>query len=98
MIMPALVSLLIGMLVAQRFKVLILLPIILLSATFTIGIEIARAERPWIVGSAAVLSIVAVQFGYLLGLAVHHLMVLARASRINSGSLPSTLPRRRTAH
>lgn len=97
MIMPILISLLTGMLVAQQFKVLILLPIMLLSAVFTIGVGFARAERPWVIPTAAVLAIVSVQIGYLLGLAAHHLMVLARANRIHSGSPPNAV-RRRTAH
>lgn len=98
MIMPALISLLVGMLVAQRFKVLSLLPVIPLSAVFTIAVGAAHAEADWFIVATTALAIVTLQVGYLLGLAVHQLMVLVRASRINSRSLSSTLPRRRTAH
>ncbi len=98
MITPAFICLFVGMLVAQRFKVLILLPIILLSLAVTIGGGIARAETPWAIVATSVLAIVAVQIGYLLGIAAHHLMVSAGGNAINSGSVPSALSRRRAAH
>lgn len=98
MITPAFLSLLIGMVVAQRFKVLILLPVICLIVIFTIGFGIAHAESAWAIGATTAVAIIAVQIGYLLGAGVYHLMVLARATRLHSGSLPNALPPRRTAH
>ena len=93
-----LISLLVGMVIAQRFKVLILFPAILLALVITIASGIALAKSSWMVATAAFVATVAVQIGYLLGAGIHHLMVVTRASRIRSGSMPSTLPPRRTAH
>lgn len=98
MIMPVVISLLVGMLVGQRFRVLVLLPSILLSAAFTIGVGLAHAEANWMIVAMTVLATVSMQIGYLLGATAHHLMLLARASRISSRSLPGPLPWRRTAH
>jgi hypothetical protein len=38
------------------------------------------------------------QLGYLLGLGVRHVTVLARASRRRAASLASSLPPQRSAH
>jgi hypothetical protein len=96
--MLALVSLLMGMVVAQRFGVLILVPFTLLALIVAIGSGIARAESLWTVFATAAVAITSVQIGYLLGAGVHHVLLVARASRLHSGSLPSALPPRRTAH
>jgi hypothetical protein len=97
MIMIGLISLSVGMAMAQRFKVMVLLPVIVLTLLFAIGLAIARDEPFWLVGAATAVAIIAVQIGYLLGAAAHHLMLLARASRLHSGALPSTLPPRHAA-
>jgi hypothetical protein len=98
MISAVLISLLVGMVFAQRCKVLVLLPTILLIVILTVALGLARAETRWIVSETAALVIVAVQIGYFLGIAARHFMLLARASRINSGSLSSVARWRRAAH
>lgn len=94
----ALLCLLAGMVIAQRFKVLILVPTISVALVFTIGTGIARAEPVWTVLAAAAMVVTCVQIGYLLGVAVYHAFVLARASRLHSRTLQNGLPPRRTAH
>jgi len=82
MIISALIGLLVGMLVAQRFTVLILIPILFLSIFFVITIGVARGERFWTVALASVITVIAVQIGYLLGMAIHQLLVVARTNRM----------------
>lgn len=96
--MPALISLLIGMLLAQRFKVLVLIPTLPLAAILAIGDGLAHGQAIWAIATSSVLAIVALQIGYLLGIGIHHFMVVARASRMNSSSVPGTLAQRREAH
>lgn len=95
MVTPALIGLLVGMLLAQRFKVLVLAPVILLTLIFAIGAGIARADAVWVAGSTAAVTIVGLQIGYLLGIGIRHLIVLARATRLRTASLGSSLPTRR---
>ncbi len=95
MVTPAIIGLLVGMLLAQRFKVLVLVPVILLTLVFAIGAGIARADGVWAVGSTAAVTIVGLQIGYLLGIGIRHLIVLARASCLRTASLGSSLPTRR---
>jgi hypothetical protein len=97
MILPIFISFLVGVVLAQRFKVLVLIPTILLSALFTVGVGFERSEPPWTVAAMAVLVIVAEQVGYLLGVAARHVMLLGRANRMNPGSAPD-VPWRRAAN
>lgn len=98
MMILALLCLLAGMVVAQRFKVLILVPTISVALAFTIGTGIARAESLWTLLAAMAIVTACVQVGYLLGAAVYHLFLLARASRLHSRTLPNALRPRRAAH
>jgi hypothetical protein len=97
MTISALVGLLLGMLLAQRFTVLILIPVMLVSIILLVSIGLGRGEQLWMVAAATTLTVIALQIGYLIGMAVHHLVVLARASRLHSSSLNNPLQRRREA-
>jgi hypothetical protein len=94
----ALICLLVGMTLGQRFKVLILLPAIALTLVVAIGVGIARADAPWAVVLAAAAAIASLQIGYLGGVGILHLAVVARASRQRAASLAGGLSARRHAH
>ena len=98
MMMSAMVSLLVGMVLGQRFSVLILVPGIGLALVVTIVAGIARADAAWpiILTSAAVVT--SLQIGYLAGTALRHLLVAGRASRSHASSLDVQIPARRPAH
>jgi hypothetical protein len=98
MAMYPLIGLLVGMLIAQRFTVLILIPLIMLSIIVIGSIGVARGAAVWTILVNTGLTVIALQIGYLLGTAAHHLTVLARASRIHAGTVPNALHRRREAH
>ena len=93
MLLFAILSLLVGTLLGQRFPVLILAPAVFLALVFTICAGVARAESLWIIGLSAATAITCLQVGYLLGLAIHHLAVTAQ-----SNSFTTTFPPRRAAH
>jgi len=98
MLASALVSILIGAVLARRFKVLILAPAFMLTLVFAVAIGLARGNTPWSIVSTALVVIVGLQIGYLFGIAIRHLTVLARANRLRSASLTHDLPPRRPAH
>lgn len=94
----AILSLLVGMLLGQRFTVLILAPAILLTLLIAVGAGIARAEVPSTIGLTAAAAIACLQISYLLGAGIRHLMVVARASRMRAASFANSSPVRRPAH
>jgi hypothetical protein len=98
MFTPAVISLLAGMALGQRFKVLVLVPLILLTAVFAIATWVAHGGGAWQIGRTAAVAIVGLQMGYLLGLGVRHLTLLARVSRLRSASLPGSYRAQRPAH
>jgi hypothetical protein len=91
MLTPALVSLLLGLVLAQRFKVLSLLPVIVLTGVFVFPAALSDATPAWTSALTFAVANAALQLGYLLGLAVRHLMLVTRALRLRAASrlLPS---------
>jgi hypothetical protein len=91
MLTPALVSLLLGLVLAQRFKVLSLLPVIMLTGLFAFPAVLSDVRPVWTTALTFAIAIAALQLGYLLGLAVRHLMLVTRALRLRAASrlLPS---------
>ena len=98
MLFSALISLSIGIVLARRFKVLILAPAFMLTLVLAISTGLARTDAAWSIGATALVIIVGLQIGYLLGSGMRRVMVLARANRPGSTSFTSSLPPRRAAH
>ena len=99
MLASALVSIMIGAALARRFKVLILAPAFLLTLVLALATGLVRSNAPWSIASTALVVIIGLQLGYLLGIAVRHVSVLSRAHRLrSSSSLAHDLPPRRPAH
>ena len=85
------------MALAQRVKVLVLFPAIVLTVFLAIA-AILRTELVWMLGLTALMTVVGLQMGYLAGTGIRHLTVLARASRRPTGPLTSSTPPHRPAH
>jgi uncharacterized membrane protein len=92
MLASATISLLIGALLAQRAKVFILIPAISLTLLIAIGTAFAGEYAAWTIAMTASVIIAGLQIGYLLGIAVRFVRVLARASRMRSSSPTSSRP------
>lgn len=90
MVMPAIVSVLLGLVLAQRFKVFVLLPVMLLVLTFALARAVAHVEAAVIPAVTAVIAIVGLQIGYLLGAAVRYAVLLGRTHRLGA-AFPATL-------
>jgi len=67
MTMSLIISVLAGMAVGLRFRVLMNIPVIVLAVLSTAAIAVAQNEHGWAILSAIVLSAVGVQIGYLCG-------------------------------
>jgi hypothetical protein len=94
----AILSLLCGMVLGQRFKMLILAPFSLLMLLVGIAMSLTHAATPQGLALNIVAPIVCLQCGYLLGLGIRQLSVLARAKQAPAASVVSSLPVRRSAH
>jgi hypothetical protein len=83
------VSFLLGMMLAQRCTVVILLPAIALVLALTVSSEIASADAAWVIVSDTMAAIASLQLGYLAGLVTRHLVEAATPSvlRRSAGSV-----------
>jgi hypothetical protein len=94
----AMISLLVGMVLGQRFKVLVLLPTIAIAVLFAIGVGIAQADTAWWIFLTAAATATSLQIGYLAGCGIRYTLVVARASRSTATSVRGSAPARRPAH
>jgi hypothetical protein len=97
MLFSALISLLIGVVLARRFKVLVLAPAFILTLVLAIGAGLARTDAAWAIGSTALVVIVGLQIGYLFGSGIRLVLVAFRANRPGSESFANTLLPHRSA-
>jgi hypothetical protein len=66
----ATISVLAGIVLGQRYKILILFPAVALAIVFPMIVGIARADHFWSIILTAVISGTAVQVGYLAGIMI----------------------------
>ena len=93
-----LICLLIGALLAQRFKVLILVPAMTLIAPVAVMLAYHYGDSSWQIVGATVADIVCLQFGYLLGAGINYLLTAALASSTHHRALDGSVSHRRPAH
>lgn len=93
MIMLLLICLLVGAVLGQRFKVLVLIPAIALAIAATVGFA-HTGTFPQFVG-AALVAMTCLQIGYAAGVGIHFFMAADRTSRKHAIAGP-TSPRRVT--
>ena len=94
MMMVLLVCLLLGAVLGQRFKVLILLPAMLPTVTFATIVVALQGATVWQIVATAFLAGTSLQIGYLAGIGIRHLTIVERASRLGAHRLAvSTSPR-----
>jgi hypothetical protein len=95
MMTPMLICLLLGAVLGQRFKVLVLVPGMAVVLPLVAASGIVRADPYEKIAIALMLATVSLQLGYLVGISLRHLMVLLRASPINASSRSPRTPARR---
>jgi hypothetical protein len=94
----ALISLLLGMVLGQRFRVLALVPVIAVWLPVAIGVGIARYGEFGTTLLLAALAVAGLQIGYLAGVAIRYSLVAARTSGLRTASLHTSQPTRHAAH
>jgi membrane protein DedA with SNARE-associated domain len=72
------VSFLVGAGLAQRFKIMVLIPAVATVATLAVGIGLTNAHAAWVIVMMAAAAAISMQVGYLIGISIHD--VLAAAS------------------
>jgi hypothetical protein len=95
MLMPLLICLLVGAVLGQRFKVMVLIPAT--AVALTAAAAFAHAGTLWQNLGAVLLVTSSLQIGYFAGVAIRYLVASARTSRIYVGHLnTSRSPRQAT--
>jgi hypothetical protein len=91
-------SLLAGMALGQRFKVIVLLPTAIVACLLVAGLGVARANEAWTIAYLALVSILCLQVGYLAGIGVRYVPVALRASRRQAEAASGSMSTRHAAH
>jgi hypothetical protein len=84
MIWLPIVSLAVGALLAQRFKIIVLVPATLLVVIVVIGAGVAQGNTVWLIILKIVLATVSTQAGYLVGMLLQHRLGALLAGRSSS--------------
>lgn len=92
-----LISLLVGMVLGQRFKVLAVVPAMAASLLVTIGIGIAHSEGLGRTVLLVALAVASLQIGYLVGVAIRYSLAAARTSGLRTASVHASQPTRHAA-
>ena len=87
MITLAMMALLFGALLGLRFRVFILVPAVVMSSATILGVGIADGDSIWHTLLAAVLSITALQVGYLSGAVLYSSIAKARARKNSAATI-----------
>jgi hypothetical protein len=82
-----LISLLLGMVLGQRFKVLVLLPAMVFLLLVAIGVGMANAQGLGPTALMAVGALASLQVGYLAGVGVRYLLTGTRSAKRRSVKL-----------
>ena len=88
-------SFLVGAVLGQRFKIIVLIPAFAILLSFAVGTGLAHAQTGWSIVLLAIAAAISLQTGYLFGIFVHHILTTASSKR--SSSLTSTNPARHAA-
>jgi hypothetical protein len=93
MLVMLLICLLVGAVLGQRFRVLVLIPAMALAVTAAAGVTYAGTF--WQILEAALVATTSLQIGYFAGVGVRYLTAATRTSQIHAGSpVTSTFPQR----
>lgn len=83
-----------GIILGQRFRVLILVPLSLLTVLIALIVGWTYQQGVWTAAEGGAAAIVALQVGYLGGLRIRHFALLLRASRRSRSHVSSAVAQR----
>jgi hypothetical protein len=84
----SMISFLVGAVLGQRFKIVVLIPAFAILLAFAVGTGVAHDQTAWLIVLTATAAATCLQIGYLVGIGVHHVLTAALSKR--SSSLTST--------
>ncbi len=90
MITLSMISLLVGAALGQRFKVMVLMPVIAIVLVLVVATGVLLAQTAWAIVLMAGVAATCLQIGYFVGIAIHHLVSTASSQ----SPRPSPPPRR----
>ena len=93
MIVLSMVSFLVGALLGQRFKVMVLIPAVAAVLTLAVGIGVTHAHTGWSIVLMAAAAATSMQIGYLIGISIHHVLATPLSSRSSPLTSPTTSAR-----
>jgi hypothetical protein len=97
MFMLGILSLLAGMVLGQRFKILIVALAILIVVPVIAGVGVILGETPRLIALGAATAIVCLQVGYLVGIILRQVLLTARLGRLRAASPMNALRARRSS-
>ncbi len=86
------VSFLAGAALGQRFKVMVLMPAMLIVLGISIATGIAHAQSAWAIALMVAIAATCLQIGYFVGIGVRHVL----STKPSSLASPATAPRHAT--
>ena len=92
----SMISFLVGAVLGQRFKIVVLIPAFAIVLFFVVGTGVALAQTGWWMVLMAAAAVTCLQIGYLVGIGVHHVLGAA-LSRRSSPLTPTTTSARPAA-
>jgi hypothetical protein len=90
MVSLTIVYALMGTVLGLRFRVMVLMPIIALSAIVITAINLAWGTGLWIATIEIVIAVISVQIGYLAGAAIRHFLLGSRSTTVRHTSAAAT--------
>jgi membrane protein DedA with SNARE-associated domain len=88
MIILSVVSLLVGAVLGQRFKVMALMPATAIVLVLAVATGVTQAQTAWSIVLMVAAAATSMQIGYLIGIGIRHVLAAALSSR----SSPLTSP------
>src|SRR5215470_14780585 len=87
----AIIGVVVGIVLGLRYKILILVPAVLFAMILAIAVGVGRADSFWSIVLATVALVIAVQLGYLAGIAIYAAIAAMRPPRKDGGKSDSEI-------
>jgi len=85
---------LVGAALGQRFKVMVLMPVIAIVLVLVVATGVSLAETAWAIALMAATAATCLQIGYFVGIAIHHVL----SATVSPSSSPLTSPETPARH
>ena len=93
MMILLMVSLLVGAVLGQRFKVLVLIPATAIVLVLAVATGVTQAQTVWSIILMAAAAATSMQIGYLIGIGIRHVLGAVWSSRSSPLTSPTTSAR-----